>query len=375
MKRNNKLKIILLLLLTLIIIIIILKLKLLPENYANGEEVCNDNRIWLFDKEYPKFDNLNNGQIFVSIASYRDTECSDTIESIFSKAKYPNRIYVGVCEQNKESEYSESCLKSSNLPKGNSNTSNTEETNVKDLYKSHISVYKLDYTEAKGPTYARYFCSTLWNGQQYYLQIDSHMQFEQDWDETLINMYNEAKQSPNSKVVLSAYPPSIEQMNTVGVPIMDNYKVGTNGLPIFYAGFQTDNLDKPIKNKLPVVAAGFLFTESSFLYSVPYDPYLAGLFQGEETLLSVRLYTNGYDSYAPNKKIVSHHYNRTGSLYHNDMKDFSYCVKLAELRVKYILGLIPKDKVPAEFLRSIDKYSLGTTRTINDFYKESKITL
>ena len=42
-----------------------------------------------------------------------------------------------------------------------------------------------------------------------------------------------------------------------------------------------------------LISAGFLFSESSMIEDVPYDPNL--YFEGEETTLSLRLFTNGYD--------------------------------------------------------------------------------
>jgi hypothetical protein len=374
-----------LLLIPLIIIPFIILLTHKSESFDNepSREPCNDNKLWLYEYEYPKYyddnststpkglsyqkitsgDFLKNGEIFVSIASYRDTECNDTIKSIYTNAKNPERIFLGICEQNNKDYPSENCIKD------NINTDPALRP-----YSDNIRIIKLDYTEAKGPTYARYFCSTLWDGQEYYLQIDSHMKFEKDWDSRLINMYTEAQKDSKStggsdKVVLSAYPPSIEQMSQYGVPIMDNYQIKDNGLPMFFAGFK-DVEGRPVKNDKPFVAAGFLFTDASFLYDVPFDPYLSGLFQGEELLLSARFYTNGYSFYAPSEKIVSHHYNRKGSLYNNDMKNFNTCIRQAEKRVKYILGMIPRDQVPVEYLRNIDKYSLGSTRTIDEFFRE-----
>ena len=36
--------------------------------------------------------------IYVAIASYRDWQCRDTVSSIFSRAKYPERVRVGVVD-------------------------------------------------------------------------------------------------------------------------------------------------------------------------------------------------------------------------------------------------------------------------------------
>src|SRR3989338_5532216 len=38
--------------------------------------------------------------IFVSIASYRDNRCQNTITELYKKAKHPERIYVGIVQQN-----------------------------------------------------------------------------------------------------------------------------------------------------------------------------------------------------------------------------------------------------------------------------------
>lgn len=58
--------------------------------------------------------------------------------------------------------------------------------------------------ESLGPCVARYFASKLWAGEQYFMQIDSHIWFAQNWDEKLRDMIVKA---PSSKPVLSTYPP------------------------------------------------------------------------------------------------------------------------------------------------------------------------
>ncbi len=54
------------------------------------------------------------------------------------------------------------------------------------------------------------------------------------------------------------------------------------------------------------------FTSTTFLFSkVPYDCHLPYLFFGEETLMNVRLWTHGYDFYAPGRSIVYHLWDRS----------------------------------------------------------------
>lgn len=296
--------------------------------------------------------------IFVSIASYRDYECSDTLKSLFTHAKYPSRIFVGVCEQNKQGEYSEICSK-------------TDE-DIISMYMDNIRTITLPHTQAKGPTYARYHCSKLWRGEQYFLQIDSHTHFIKDWDSDLIGMIETLKKDGVKKPVLSAYPPSKDQMKVSGFPEMDNGKF-TNDILIFLCGWSKPS-SKPILARKPWVAAGLMFMESKFLSQVPFDPYLSHVFMGEELLFSARLWTNGWDIYAPNKKVLYHHYNRKGlPMYHSDISESYVCRKNAEKRIFYILGLIDKHAINKEYLTDVDYYSLGKVRSINDFWEFAKV--
>ena len=48
---------------------------------------------------------MKKNSIFVSVASYRDNVCFDTIKSLFGMAKYPENIFIGICQQNKEEDY------------------------------------------------------------------------------------------------------------------------------------------------------------------------------------------------------------------------------------------------------------------------------
>jgi hypothetical protein len=281
-----------------------------------------------------------------------------TLSTLYNNAAHPERIFVGICEQNKAGMSKELCM-----------------SNKVMRYIDNIRITTLDHKDAKGPTYARYYCADLWRGEQYFLQIDSHTTFVKNWDLDLICMINQIKSDPNesSRPVLSAYPPTKEQMDLDGFPEMDSSSLGANGIPTLYCGWSKAS-DRPKRSNKPWAAAGFMFLESSFLHSVPFDPNLSHLFGGEEILFSARLWTNGWDFYTPNKKVAYHHYNRTKApLYHQDLKDSGDCRAKAEKRVLFLLGLVPKLFVAQDFLRDTNHYGIGRFRTIGDFWKASGI--
>ncbi len=292
--------------------------------------------------------------IFVSIASYRDILCSDTILHLFNMAKYPNRVYLGICEQNRSDKPQEKCR-------------------VRGSHESRVRRISLSYKDAKGPTWARYLCSTLYKNEDYFLQIDSHCLFVKDWDEKCIQMIHALENSPlveNKKVLLSHYPPMIDDYKENPT----NEKV-THMVECFFneeglLSFKGAKWKKP--GKLPrrnaFIAGGFIFVRGRWLTEVPFDPYLDFLFIGEEILLSSRSFTNGWDVYTPNQNIVFHAYTRKDEP--KFWNDVTYNDSKAKQRVKIITGLdhdIQKLKDPKS-RKSLEKYGTGKVRSLKDFY-------
>jgi hypothetical protein len=50
---------------------------------------------------------------------------------------------------------------------------------------------------------ARSIASKLWEGEEFYLQIDGHLHFVQDWDEKLLAM---VPRMPSPHFIISHYP-------------------------------------------------------------------------------------------------------------------------------------------------------------------------
>jgi hypothetical protein len=106
-------------------------------------------------------------KIFCSIASYRDKECPLTVKDMIAKAKYPGNLVICICQQNDGSD--EPCFDNYEI-KG-----------------AEIKKLIMTDREARGPCWARYLIQQAWAGEEYFLQIDSHMRFVQDWDQKCID--------------------------------------------------------------------------------------------------------------------------------------------------------------------------------------------
>lgn len=303
------------------------------------------------------------GAIFVSIASYRDDVCTTTLDSLYTMADKKENIYVGICQQNHIDEDNNiDCLS-----KGYQNNPN-------------VKIIRIPHFEAKGPTHARYLCSTLWDGEEYFLQIDSHSKFVKGWDTLCINMITNIKNKGLSKKpVLSHYPKEISTYNKYNDTIKHNVtrickSFFNNRDMISFMGAEEINSNN-IPYMTPYIAGGMLFCESYFLKELPFDPNLPFLFVGEEILHSIRFYTHGWDVFTPTENIVFHEYTRsdkpkiwTDNPYYSDMPAFN--------KVKYYLKLIDNDNNITNDLKfNLDKYGLGKVRTLEDYYSFAGIDI
>jgi hypothetical protein len=268
--------------------------------------------------------------VFVSIASYRDADCSATIKSLFENAKHPSRVFVGVCEQNAED--SETCECGP--------------------WKQQVRKVSIPHGEAKGPTFARYLCSTLFAGETFFCQMDSHMRCTPDWDERAIGMM---KTCHSARPVLTHYPLDVKDAGARGVPVLCGSAFDVNGIPTFTATtLEASSRPRPV----PFVAGGFMFAPGSIIADVPFDPNLPHLFQGEEILYSARLWTSGYDFFTPSENLVWHHYYRNEAPKFWQDIDFSEPQKRTMRKVRNLL----------RGRRSRYTHGMGTSRTLKEYW-------
>lgn len=281
--------------------------------------------------------------IFVSIASYRDPECPLTVKSLFENANNPDLITVGLCQQNDADDID--C--------------------VEQKYINKIKVIRISHFQAKGPTYARYLCSTLISDEQYFLQVDSHTRFIKDWDIKLIAMLSKLKNMGIEKPIISHYPPEYDYKSKE-VPHICKSFFNDRGMISFLGANNLEPSETPKINAY--IAAGMMFCEIKAIKEVPFDPNLDNLFVGEEILHSARFWTNGYDIYSPTENVIFHYYTRTGLPKFWDLKSIinenvDRSDTISHEKVKIILKLIKNTNDINN-----TNYGLGTVRSLEDYY-------
>jgi hypothetical protein len=237
-------------------------------------------------------------RICVSIASFRDSRCSETVRQAFTKADYPADIVLMICEQN-------------------SATSSENEMCYQDVMQDdwgEVRLIAVPAHKADGPCMARYWASTLYRGEAIYLQIDAHTFFTKSWDTLAREMIRNGPGGPH-KTVYSTYAIDAgeDRESFLGpVPVLSDihfYKKndsGSDGVLQFANQYHDENTVAFSRS----VSGNFLLAKGSLLLDVPFDPYLNGVYQNEEILHASRCFTHGYNLLSPSHNLVAHNYTR-----------------------------------------------------------------
>jgi Glycosyltransferase (GlcNAc) len=272
--------------------------------------------------------------VFVSIAAYRDPQLRATIADCLAKARQPARLRFGVCWQH-----------------------GAEESPLPWAGDGRFRILDVDWRESRGACWARAEVMKLWQGERWFLQVDSHCRFASGWDETLIGMMG---QTGSPKPILSTYATSFTPAPTetlTGAPLQMAFQGFTaEGIPhmkpVAIADWQS--LHRPLRARF--VSGGFLFAAGTFVSEVPYDPEL--YFLGEEASMTLRAFTHGYDLFHPSETIVWHDYVRKDAVKHWDdhTVEWGEQDQQSKNKIRRLLAGQP-----------VDRFGLGSVRTVEQF--------
>jgi hypothetical protein len=223
--------------------------------------------------------------IFISIAAYRDPELMPTIRDCILRARYPAELWFGVCWQHGDDETAP-CIEDHRL-----------------------RLIDVPWHDSRGACWARAEIMKLWDGEDFFLQIDSHHRFVPGWDALLLAL---AERSGAAKPILSTYAAPFDPrapQPDAGEPMqMDFDCFSDDGIPLFRPRAIADWADLRRSLRARFVSAHFLFTVGAFVSEVPYDPEL--YFHGEEITLAIRAFTHGYTLFHPPEHVLWHEYTR-----------------------------------------------------------------
>ena len=285
-------------------------------------------------------------KIFVQIAAYRDPQLEPTIKNMLENAKRPKNLRVGICRQyNPDDQF-----------------------DLLEEYRKDKRFRILDvlYSDSRGVCWARNQVQQLYEGEEYTLQIDSHMRFEKDWDDTLIKMIKQLQKKGFEKPLLTGYVSSFDPDNDPAGRVQEPWRMAFDRfIPEGAVFFLPESIPGWQQMKEPVTArfysAHFAFTLGQFSTEVQHDPEF--YFHGEEISIAVRAYTHGYDLFHPHKVVIWHEYTRKGRTKQwDDDKDWVNKNNLSHQKNRQLFGM-DGEEVTMDF----SKYGFGTERTLRDY--------
>ena len=234
-------------------------------------------------------------KIFIQIASYRDPELIPTLNSCIENSKYPENLVFSIARQFHPDDKFDDLSEFDN--------------------DERFKVINIPHEESKGVCWARNLTQQQYDGEVYTLQIDSHMRFEKDWDETLIGMVKQLQEIGIPKPLLTSYVPSYNPSNDPDGRVRVPWRMAFDKfIPEGAVFFLPETIPDWEEIEIPVpsrfYSAHFCFTLGEFSNEVQHNPEY--YFHGEEISIGVRAFTHGYDLFHPHRVVVWHEYTRNG---------------------------------------------------------------
>jgi len=291
-------------------------------------------------------------KIFIQIASYRDPQLIPTINDMISKSKRPENLRFGIARQfHEEDRFDDLSIFEND---------------------GRFKVLNIPYSDSQGVCWARNLTQQLYDGEEYTLQIDSHMRFEENWDEELIEMLESLKNKGHKKPLLTGYVSSFDPDNDPELRVREPWRMvfdrfTPEGCVFFLPESIPDwqELTEPVPARF--YSAHFCFTIGDFSKEVQHDPEY--YFHGEEISIAVRAYTHGYDLFHPHKVLVWHEYTRKGRTKQwDDDKKWFIKNNNSHSKNRKLLGIDGES-----FEIELDKYGFGSERTKRDYEKYAGI--
>jgi len=286
----------------------------------------------------------------VQIAAYRDPQLIPTLQNMLENAKNPENLRIGIANQ----------------------FSPKDDFGSLEIYEKdeRFRIMNIPFEESKGVCWARNLVQQLYDGEEYTLQIDSHMRFAPNWDEEMIGMIKQLQEKGYEKPLLTGYVSSFDPENDPQGRVQEPWRMAFDRfipegavffLPETIPGWR--ELTEPVPARF--YSAHYAFTLGQFSVEVQHNPEY--YFHGEEISIAARAYTWGYDLFHPHKVLIWHEYTRKGRTKQwDDDKTWGEKNTQSHLINRKLFGMDGLEQEGHD-----GPWGFGTVRTLRDYEKYS----
>jgi hypothetical protein len=187
--------------------------------------------------------------IFVSVASYQDPTLERTLRQAIEQADKPNELIFAICLQ-----YS-------------------EEPDISFIPESQKKIISFDPEARPGIVKVRNLLKEMYNNEDYFLQIDSHMQFDKSWDTILIRQFKELQKFANKDKVIISTPRDFPKQDGRGYSVLKVRSVVDQGFVTFFASNAIAPNTKEKFYKSNYVRCGMIFSDRQFANTIKFSKY------------------------------------------------------------------------------------------------------
>lgn len=233
----------------------------------------------------------NDLTIFVAIVAFNEVDLVDTIENCLQQAEYPERIHFGV-------------------------VTHYHQMDKPILDYKNLKEISIDYPALLGVGPMRSLAVSLYDQENFFMQLDAHMKFDKHWDSYIVNMYHQVQKDGVESPLFTTYVPwwSVNEDGSINRYSEDNLTYSS------FLAFNPDEINRVIPQQLTHwvdwdnlgrdyfehcgLSAHFIFTKGSFVYDVAPDTDY--MFYGEEPTTAIRAWTRGYRMFCTKMPVVWH---------------------------------------------------------------------
>lgn len=279
--------------------------------------------------------------IFVQIASYHDYELIKTITDAIDKSSGSVHINFGV------------------------HSSYFENNDIEIPNLQNVKKYISKAPDNLGMGMGRFIAHSFYNGEDYYLQIDSHMRFDYNWDLDMIRDVDNYRCLGFQKPLITDYPKpywyqgEVETTRDFYEPVQRRvFKQESYFTEVFFP-MQTSELNPKGNAYTKSLSGGSVFTVGDFI-----TPNTKIFDSGEELFLSLRAYTNGFDLLLPKELYLYHlYYSNDGNPKNKRRRVWDDFASTSSERNQK-----SREEIVTTIANNVQsKYHLGTERTLSDF--------
>lgn len=284
----------------------------------------------------------NMKSIFVQMPSYHDHELYNTVYDLINKSSGEYNINIG---------------------------SHIVLYKDEELKIPELKNFKYNIEEAPkgiGIGYARFQSHKFYNGEDYYLQIDSHSIMNQDWDKQIIGYIKHYNDMGFEKPLITTYPRNYcylddgsikfdESDHSTQISFLENTKQFEE-IRIPTQTAWSNELDNVFSRS---VSGGSIFTVGDFINP---NPKIA--FYGEEIFTAARAFTSGYDLLISPKQFMYHLY-----FDHSRPKESKRRLTWQDWPIEFeLIDKMSKKEIYDTFTKNIiGPQNLGTERSLKQY--------